>query len=176
MLKKKKAVSVMNAKKFFVAYSEYPFLEEKNGYPDYEFQTVANLHYCVRVGDLNVPWGFGSYDGIGYAANGEIHFARKNVGVQTFHGKNLPYEKVGDVFYLPECEFYGEKYHGYTIYLRDHIIPIIKKIAKERDADGFERELSEEFSRLEEVQQLMREHALMFKGVTIRKIVKEDEE
>ena len=80
MLWFKKKVSVMNGKRFIAAYSPCPMKEAKDNsrYPDYTFHTVENMNWCVRVGDIEIPWGFGS-DRFGFYANGKILLSRKNV-------------------------------------------------------------------------------------------------
>ena len=61
MLWFKKRVPVMNGKRFVAAYSEKAFVEAKNSarYSDYTFHELGGMNWCVRVGDIDVPFGFG---------------------------------------------------------------------------------------------------------------------
>ena len=172
---KNKRVSVMRGKRFVAAYSAIPFVEaEQTGknervYPDYAFNELEGMYWAVRVGDIEVPWGFGKYDGMAFAANGNFLLSRKNVNAQAFYDKGLPFVKVGDVDYLYECELFADGFKGFSVYLRGRLLPFLLKIAKNATSEEF-AEAAEKLKDDPDVQAILREFQLTFKAVTVKAV------
>lgn len=139
-------VRVMRAgqPKFFAAHSALPFAEEHEDYPDYAFYTLGNRYWCVRVGDLEVPWGVcvdvGNSNELW--ANGIIRVKRLNRAA-TLDGKGFEYVKASNgVFYLYEKVFQDNRFSGFVIRLRDEFLPILSEIARAaKDPTAFQRDL-----------------------------------
>lgn len=169
---RKKRIPVMCGKRFVAAFSESPFVEERDGarYPDYSFHTVEGMHWCVRIGDIEVPWGFApdEHAGIGFSAFGVITVSRRNVSAVTFDGRGLPYVRRGEIFYLFENEF-ENGFFGFSIYLRDRLLGSIKALAADKTADAF-REALPALDRLEAVRRTLDEHKLVFKEIRIQRV------
>lgn len=162
-----KRVRVMNGKRFVAAYSETPFEEQKRKavYPDFAFFEANNLNWCVRVGEIKICFGFG-VDEVGYAAHGEILVLRQNLSAECFDGKGFPFKRSQNgIFYLYECEFAGRGFEGFCCRMRDELLPFIKEIAKECSPEGFETALQRNLPKIAGAQQVLKENALVFKGV-----------
>lgn len=143
----KKKISVMNGKRFVAAYSKYPF-EEAEGrvdqYPDYVFcgdgKGKEGLYWCVRYGRIEIPWGITFRNGE-CSANGSLFVSRERVNEIPFYGEGLPFvkERVGDadVWYLYESEFTGDGFIGFSVYMRECLLPYIRLVAEEMGVEGF---------------------------------------
>lgn len=134
--KKKKVeiepISVMKCNKRFVAaYSEHPFTESSKEFPDYVFSSENGLYWCVRIGMIEIPWGFGE-KGVGFSANGSVWLKRKNLSASlTFDGSGFKFIKVGNIFYLYELELGSDGFYGFSADMRDRLLPEIRKSAIE---------------------------------------------
>lgn len=167
----KKKVSVMNGKPFIAAYSDKRFKESKSrvAHPDHTFHDSDGAHWCVRVGDVKVPWGVGD-QGKGYSANGTLTVSRLNVDEASFTGRGLPFVKEGDVFYLYEMiEGQDDEMIGFVPYIRDEVLKFFTGIASNTDADGF-AEAVNGLKSDPDFTKLLMDHRLVLKGVTITKI------
>ncbi len=171
MFWKTKRVSVINGKRFIAAYSTKPFVEAKkqNVFPDYCFYESDNLYWCLRVGDIEIPWGFGD-DGRGYSANGSVIVSRRNVDASSLDGKGLPFIKEGDISYLYESEFINNTFEGYSMYLRDKLLVHIREIAKRVSAEEFPNILESSLKNDPEVAALLKLNMLMLKSVNIYRV------
>jgi hypothetical protein len=145
----KDKISIMNGKRIVAAYSTAPFAEATDGYPDYTFfdREVTDqrgkrqtMHWCVRKGRLEIPWGTTFRNGE-CAANGSLYVSRRNVNEATFYGEGLPFVKErvagAEVWYLYESEFTGEGFRGFSVYMRECLLPYIRRVAEERGVEGF---------------------------------------
>lgn len=134
MLFGKKPIEVMKNCEFVAAYSEHPFAEEKNEarYPDYSFHKVDGMHWCVRIGEIKIPWGFG-LNTAPFIANGEITVSRKNVSASSLDGHGFDYERVGDIFYLSEEKYISK--------IKPTILDLLRSFAKESSAQTFKTDL-----------------------------------
>ena len=94
----KKRIPVMQAPRFFAAYSTHPFIEEKDKarYPDYAFEHLGGMYWCIRIGDINVPFGFGKRID-SFRASGLVTLSRRNVSAATVDGLGLPRVQVGEI-------------------------------------------------------------------------------
>ena len=192
---KNEPVMVMNGKRFVAAYSARPFLEgmietgaiiktlkwsgEKE-IPDYKlYQEKDGTYWCVRIGDIDVPWGFDSSVN-GYWANGVVTVSRMNVGSEPFDGRGFPFVREGDVFYLYECELGDNGFYGFSIYMRGQLLNSLRKLAKGMTKEDFETKLSKdganELKNLPEVQELLKEHRLDVKQVILHGIGEDKKE
>ena len=162
----------MNGKRFVAAYSEKAFVEAKNSarYSDYTFHELGGMNWCVRVGDIDVPFGFGD-EGGGYSAYGTVTVSRKNVSAASFDGKGLPYVKEGDIFYLYESEYNGDVYEGFSTFMRDKLTAHVTRIAATSSAEEFEAEVNK-LGEIPAVRELLDEHKLKIKSVTVENITK----
>ena len=167
LFKRKQPISVMGSKRFVAAYSEYPFTEANNGadYPDYSFHKVGNLYWCVRVGDIDVPWGFGD-ESIGFRANGTVKISRRNVSAVTFDGRGFDYKRAGEINYLYESELGANGFVGFVPYVQRTVIRCLKEIASKSGMEKFTKELSY-LGESREMAALLDEHKLVLKTVTI---------
>lgn len=192
---KNKPVKVMNGKRFVAAYSVRPFLEGmseegvifkklkwsgETEIPDYKcYQEKDGTYWCVRVGDIDVPWGFGS-DVNGYWANGVITVSRKNVGKEPFDGRGLPFVREGDVFYLYECELGDNGFYGFSIYMRERLLNSLRKLAKGMTKEAFEETLAKDgaaaLAAIPEVRELLDEHKLVVKQVILHSVGEDKKE
>jgi len=165
-LRKKKSVALMKNKRFVAAFSEFPFEEERGGaqLPDYTFHEYGNMHWCVRVGDISVGWGFGN--GRVYA-NGYAVLSRLNVNAASFSGKGLPYVKLGDVYYLYEYETdaKGNDY-GFCPYMRQRLNSAIRSVAEGREASEL-KPLIQEIGEHPDIKELLAEHHLVIRSVRV---------
>ena len=167
LFKRKKPITVMRGKKFVAAYSEYPFVEAKSGadYPDFSFHESGGLYWCVRVGDIDIPWGIGG-DDIGFKANGFVKVSRRNVSAVTFDGRGFEYKRVGDVFYLYESELGDDGFFGFSPFMQRFLIRAIKGIAKQSTDESFRANV-ERISEVPEIAALLEEHKLIIRSVNI---------
>ena len=165
-------VSVMNGKPFVCAYSKRRFREACHTgiYPDHTFHSQGDMHWCVRVGDITVPWGFGDCGG-GYSANGTVTLSRLNVDEASFCGRGLPFRKDGEIFYLYESELTETGFEGFAPFIRDRIVPHLKILSHTVDERSFTQAV-QGIRNNPDVIALMREHKLTVKTVTVDKITK----
>lgn len=156
---------------FIAAYSDLPFAEAKhaNSYPDYSFFDKDGIHWCVRIGNIDIPWGIGD-NGRGYAANGTITVSRLSVDSTNFNKKGLPYTRVGDVYYLYESEFTGNGFVGFAPYLRDRLLPHIINVADSSPATSFQGELDTKLRENPELKVLLDSHNLTLGKVRVDRI------
>ena len=157
---------------FVAAYSELAFTEAKNSakYPDYSFHSVGGMNWCVRVGEITVPWGFSARDA-GFSSNGVFVVSRANVSAATFDQKGFSYVKKGEVYYLYENEMDdGGSFYGFSVYMRNLLLPELKKFAKEHSGDYFARNI-DAFLQLDEVNKLLSAHRLKLVAVRINNVV-----
>lgn len=176
MLRKKvNPVRVMSGKRFVAAYTPLPIAEEQNRaqYPDYAFGEVNGMSWCVRVGEIEVPWGFGKSEGLDYSASGSFTVSRRNLGAESFDGKGMPYVKCGEVFYLYECEIGDDGLRGFNIYLRNRLMPDLLRIAKKSTPETLEIGLCE-LGDDPDVIEVLDELGLDLIRVNLRKINKEN--
>ena len=170
--KKRTEVLGPQAAGFIAAYSERPFREEKNKaqYPDYTFHKLKNLYWCVRVGDIVIPWGFGR-DQVGFAAHGSFTVSRRNVSAVTFDGRGLPYTRIGDVYYLlNENDGDGGCFRDF---MRDRLTPALQTVAAGMSPEEFRTAaLCEPLAAIDAIAALLREHQLDLKTVTVEHAVK----
>jgi hypothetical protein len=171
MFWKSKRVSVINGKCFIAAYSTKPFAESKKQslYPDYSFYESDGLYWCVRVGNIEIPWGFGD-DGNGYCANGSAIVSRRNVDASSIDGKGFPFTKEGEIYYLYESEFTGNSFEGFSMYMRDALLVYIREIAGRFNAQEFPSALESALRDDPRVADLMNANMLTLKSVRIEKI------
>ena len=171
MFWKSKRVSVINGKRFIAAYSTKPFAESKkqSAYPDYCFYEADGLYWCVRVGDIEIPWGFGD-DGNGYSANGSIVASRRNVDASSFDGKGLPFTKDGEISYLYESEFINNTFEGFSMYMRDKLLGCIREIANRVQARDFPLVLEAVLGDDPKVDALMKSNMLTLKSVRVNRV------
>ncbi|MBO5363458.1 MAG: hypothetical protein J6A46_03940 [Clostridia bacterium] len=183
-------VKVMNGKPFVAAYSNRPFEEgmsaqgvlfktlkwdDQTTIPDYQcyYDENTSKYWCVRVGDIDVPWGFGA-DENGYWANGLLSFSRKNMSEETFDGKGLPFERVGDVYYLYECELGDGGFYGFSVYIRDKMLDFLKQLAWRTSKEEFRKMIEnngvQTLMRIPKVRAFLNEHQLKLKGVVLHGI------
>lgn len=169
MFWKKKRVSVFNGKSFIMAYSPVPFAESKKKeiYPSYSFYEADGLYWCVRVGEFEVGWGFG---GSGYSANGSVILSRRNVDASSIDGKGLPFIKAGEISYLYESEFINNSFEGYSVYLRDELLPSIRGIAERVSEKDFPNVLESELREDPRVTALLKSNMLTLKSVRVDKV------
>ena len=165
--------AVFQAKKFIVAYSSKPFCEAKKRdiYPNYSFFESDGLYWCVRVGELEVPWGIGaSSTGGRFSANGTIVVSRQNVDASSFDGKDLMFTKCGDIYYLYESELVNGRFEGYVIYLRDAFLATIGRIANNSEAKTFPDILEQSLRDDPKFSSLLKEQMLVLKRVDVSKV------
>ena len=162
-------VRVMCGLPFIAAYSEHPFTESLNhaAYPDYEFCEMDGLHWCVRVGEMQIPWGFGVDATKRYCANGYLVLSRQNVNAEPFHGKGLPYVRRGKIFYLYECELIDDSLRGFFVFVRSRLLPYVVAIAKKTDPERLQDELKT-LPMISEVMQFLNVHHLTMKNVVVK--------
>ena len=131
----KKPVEVMRSVDFIAAYSEKPFAEAKSEsrYPDYSFHKVDGMHWCVRIGEIKILWGFGVTHGL-FVANGEITLSRKNVSALSLDGKGFDYTRCGDIFYLSE--------ENYIAALKPELLNVIRSFAQTSSPDTFKIDIN----------------------------------
>lgn len=167
--KTKEPVRVMSGMPFIAAYSEHPFEESLRNakYPDYEFCEVDGLHWCVRVGDIQIPWGFGVASTEKYCANGYIVVSRMNVNAEPFHGKGLPYVQSGKIFYLYGGELIDNELKGFFVFARTRLLPYIVEVAKQTEPKSLQDRLKEDLDKIPEVAQFLQEHRLVLKNVIV---------
>ena len=167
--KKAKTVSVFTSNKpFVVACSEYAFEEADKQYPDLSFFEDNGLHWCVRIGDISIPWGLGADS---FGASGVLNVARHNVNDSSFDRRGYrDYKTCGDVRYLFLSDFDGNDFYGFTIALRDRINPIIRDLAKGLSREEFEA-LAADGKKMEAAfASILEENSLSFKGFVISSI------
>lgn len=132
------------APSFFAAHSSFPFAEANEDYPDYAFYSLGNRYWCVRVGDLEIPWGINVEleNGNRLWANGIIRIKRLNHKAHL-DGKGFTYTKEKNgVFYLYEKVFRETHFCGFAIHLRDEFLPILTEIAQTaQDVPTFKKAL-----------------------------------
>ena len=100
--KRKKILQrVMCHDQFIAAYSKDPFFEEKEkmSFPDYVFYECGGLHWCVRVGEIEIPWGFGNAQ-LGFGANGSLIVKRRNVAADSLDMKGIAPVQIGSISYI----------------------------------------------------------------------------
>lgn len=169
----KKRVKVLHRGiRFIAAYSDLPFDEAKhaNAYPDYSFFDKDGLHWCVRIGNIEIPWGIGD-NGRGYAANGTVTASRLSVDSTAFNKKGLPYTRVGDVYYLYENEFIGNGFEGFAPYMSARLLAHIINIADNSPATSFPGELDTKLRGNIEVKALLDSHSLTLEKVRVDGII-----
>ncbi len=163
--KRKRAVTVMNGRGFVAAYSEHPFAEARARHPDYTFHEQDGTHWCIRVGDLQIPWGFCTEDGL--FANGVATVSRMNVNEASFTGRGLPYVREGEIFYLYESYFNeSDELKGFAPFLRERLAEIMREIAAESGEEGLRQGLKAMGER-EDVRRLLREHRLELRSILV---------
>ncbi len=135
------------SKGLFVAYSDskHPFVGPKEAAPPHYFKYDADgKQWLIRMGEIEVPWGFSADITEGrYAANGSILLERANVAEIP---KGLNFEACGEgenMFYCHyDLSFKNDDadpgFVGYAVYLRDRFIGLIKAAAQTRSAKEFE--------------------------------------
>ena len=162
---RKKPVAVMNGKRFIAAFSARPFKEAKNGgqFPDYTFHEYGNMYWCVRVGDIDVRWGFGNGE---VYANGVITLSRMNVSAASFSGKGLPYVKVGEIFYLYEEELKADRVEGFVPYMRKKINGAVAEMAKGKSPEELEV-LVGSIGEHPEIREILNEHRLVVRSAHV---------
>ena len=183
----KKTVSVMNGKRFIAAYSAAPFAElESKGassYPDYAFcdskKDRGVLHWCLRRGRIEIPWGITFHEGE-CSANGSLFVSRLNVDETSFYGEGLPFVKESvdgvDVWYLYECEFTGNGFSGFAVYMRECLLPYLRRVAEKTGVEGFRaavettQESECELMRLCGFAAKLSEHRLKFEQVIVHDV------
>ena len=157
----------MNSKRFIAAYSEHPFSESKKqaSYPDYYFYYADGLHWCVRVGEIEIPWGVRNQKS-GYSANGSIFVSRRNVDASLFDGKGFPFKKIGKISYLYESEFTSGGFEGFADYIREKLIGCIYDLSDNVGPDEFKIAM-EGLKDNPNVKSTLKEHMIEFKSVSI---------
>ncbi|MBE6633757.1 MAG: hypothetical protein E7620_05390 [Ruminococcaceae bacterium] len=164
-IKTKRAVRVLKGTPFLAAYSEHPFEERRVDAPDYTFHEHEGTYWCVRVGNIEIPWGFGTDSGI--AANGTVTVSRMNLNYASFTGKGLPYVCENEVFYLYEAVQDSDgRLHGFVPMMRDRLNAILREIANGKDVEELRASLKVLADR-EDVRALLQEHRLQLKDVHI---------
>lgn len=173
MFWRKKRISVMNGKRFIAAYSSKPFAESKkqNSYPNYYFYEADGLYYCIRIGEFEIGWGIGD-NSRGYSANGSVIVSRRNVDASSLDGKGLPFVKEGDISYLYESEFTGNSFEGYSVYLRDELLCIIRETADRSSPEDFPKALESALREDPRVSALMKSNMLTVKSVRVERLTK----
>ena len=138
----KKRIPVMQAPRFFAAYSTHPFTEEKDKarYPDYAFERLGGMYWCVRIGDIDVPFGFGKRIS-SFRASGIVTLTRRNVSAATVDGLGLPRVQVGDVCYFFEDRYGNEG--GFIEFMQDRLNPILAEAGNALGAAGFRDGIAE---------------------------------
>ena len=132
----KKPVEVLGRRGFVAAYSTHPFVEANDNadYPDYSFYRIGKMHWCVRIGQMKLNWGFGLVHCVPFAANGEITLSRKNVSGESFDGRGFRYTKLGEVFYLDEDVFLSS--------IKVELLEIMKSFARGSSSESFARNVN----------------------------------
>ncbi|MBR4942743.1 MAG: hypothetical protein IKZ28_01820 [Clostridia bacterium] len=189
-----KTVKLMNGKRFVAAYSRYPFEEcmKKEGtifkklkwsdeteIPDYQcfYNEADKTYWCVRVGEIEIPWGFGADVNGEYWANGLILVSRQNVGKEPFDGRGLPFTTEGEVTYLYECELTDNGFKGFSIYMRERFLNAIKRMAKDLPQAEFEKAFSAEaLKKDKEVEEILSLHKLTLTKVILHGIGEQKQE
>lgn len=165
--KKRTPVLQPRASGFIAAYSETPFTEEKKKarYPDYTFHKLENLYWCVRVGDIEIPWGFGQAQ-VGFSAHGSVTVSRRNVSAVTFDGRGLPYTRIGNVHYLLNDS--DDDAGCFRSFMRDRLVPALQEAAAGMSPEEFRTApLVDALAGIPAISALLNEHQLVLKTVTV---------
>ena len=168
----KKHTNVMCGEPFIAACSRYPFLESKGGgsYPDYVFDKYGGLYWCVRVGEIDIPWGFG--DGsLGFGANGSITVRRRNVNAASLDMKGITHTQLGDVSYVFVNRLTPSGREGFARHLEPRLLPIIRDIARRHGHTGFKASCAEELLRNKELAAVLDEHEMVLVSAFVRDTV-----
>ena len=162
----KKRIPVMQAPRFFAAYSTHPFTEEKDKarYPDYAFERLGGMYWCVRIGDIDVPFGFGKRIA-SFRASGLVTLTRRNVSAATVDGLGLPRVQVGEICYFFE-ERYGNE-SGFIEFMQDRLTPEIAEAAAKLGPDGFRDGIREALLTDKTVGELLDAHQMELKAVAV---------
>lgn len=169
----KKHISVMCGEPFIAACSRFPFLESKRGagYPDYVFDEYDGLYWCVRVGEIDIPWGFGD-DSLGFGANGTLTVRRRNVNAASLDMKGIAHTKLGDVSYVFVNRVTESGREGFVRYFEPRLLPIIKDVAERYGFDGFDKACAEELLKSEKLAAILDEHEMAVVSVFVRDKIK----
>ncbi len=171
--KRKKILQrVMCREPFVAAYSSEPFFEMKDGasYPDYVFDEHGGLYWCVRVGEIEIPWGFGD-EALGFGANGSLIVKRRNVDAASFDMKGTPQARVGDISYVFVNRATERGREGLARYLEPRLIPIIKELASRCGHEGFADAARRGLPENGELVRLLDEHEMTPVSVYVRSVL-----
>ena len=166
--RKKSPPSVMRGEPFICAYSEYPFLEtkSKSQYPDYVFDKYDGLYWCMRVGEIEIPWSFID-DDLGFGANGSLIVKRRNVNAASFDMKGIECTKVGDIQYVFVNHVTDQGRQGFVKYLTPRLQPIIRKIAERIGRESFIGSVGDEMLANGELAAILDEHEMVLVSVSV---------
>ena len=173
MVFRKKSSVFDIGKPFIAAYSKKPFAESKNSgdYPDYRFFYSGGLYWCVRIGNIDIPWGIAD-NGRGFCANGSITVSRLRVDATSIDGKGYPFVKKGNILYLFEYELSKFTFEGFTTRIRDQILVIIQRIADETSAENFPSKLENELRKDPGFNAILEANMLTLERVRTNKVVR----
>ena len=166
--RKKSPPSVMRSEPFVCAFSEYPFLETKSKaqYPDYAFDKSDGLYWCVRVGEIEIPWSFVD-DELGFGANGSFIVKRRNVNGASFDMKGIESTKVGDINYVFVNHVTSEGRQGFVKYFTPRLQPIIRRIAERIGRESFTSSVGDELLANKDFEALLDEHDMIPVSVSV---------
>lgn len=169
----KRHVSVMCGEPFVAAYSRHPFTEARCGgsYPDYVFDSYGGLYWCVRVGEIEIPWGVG-YDELGFGANGSITVRRRNVNAASLDMKGIPQTQLGEISYLFVNRVSASGREGFARYIEPQLLPFIRAVADKHGYDGFAGALVDELMRSDELAEVLDRHEMTLVSVFVRDTVR----
>ncbi len=163
---------VMCNEPFIAAYSNSPFYEARDGaaFPDYVFDDYGGLHFCLRVGELEMLWGFGDKE-LGFGANGSLIVKRRNVDASSLDMKGIPVTRVGEICYIFVNRVTERGREGFARYLEPRLLPHIKDIARRYGKEGFSEALPSELIKNEELRALLDEHGMDIVSASVASVV-----
>ncbi len=162
----------MRGEPFVAAYSEHPFYEDTVGalYPDYAFEKSGGLYFCVRVGEIEIPWGFGD-PALGFGANGTVIVRRRNVGADSLRTMGIPFTRVDDIHYAFINHITDGGLDGFTKYLEPRMLPIIREYAASLGFCAFAEQAGDRLARDGRLIRLFDEHEMSIVSLSVRSVI-----